>query len=571
MKKTLKFIGITALAAVIGFMAASCDNGTGGGSSPTSATYTSYDGDRTEYKLVITKAAGRAAYNPKSGDSYKLTITFINGDIKISTGTVESVTSVAIKLKPNGGETTVTVTVSSTGNTIISFSADIPINGGEEEVEKPGTLTPTDPGGEQPPAHTHVWGAWTQTKAPTETTDGEETRVCSLDPTHKETRILYATGTPGLEFGPVFTNNLMFVGYGVITAGTATSGAVYIPAYHRIDANVYEPVTAISSAFVGTSITSITIPASVTDISSTAFNGCRSLTNITVTAGNPNFSSEGGILYNKAKTELLDYPSASGNVTISSNVKSIGENAFAVCDSLTSITIPTSVTSIGNMAFAGCESLTSITIPASVTSIGENAFIRCTSLTSITIPASITSIGKDAFHSCSNLTSINVASNNPNYASEGGIFYNKAKTELIQAPQGISGSVTIPASVTSIGEWAFFRCSLTSITIPSSVTSIGAFAFSQCSSLTTVTFAEGSRLETFGVQEAFAYCTSLTSITIPASVTDAGWRTFGDWTASQTIYVLGYASEEAADSAWNSWWRIYCNAVIKYWNGSAFI
>ena len=156
-----------------------------------------------------------------------------------------------------------------------------------------------------------------------------------------------------------------------------------------------------------------------------------------------------------------------------------------------------SVTSIGNYAFELCTSLTSITIPNSVTSIGKYAFDDCTSLTSITIPNSVTSIGDNAFEDCSSFT-----------------------------------SVTIPNSVTSIGEGTFFICtSLTSITIPNSVTSIGGETFNGCSSLKTV-ICEAVEVPELGVR-VFRYMPlSEATLYVPAQSLDDykaadQWKEFG--------------------------------------------
>ena len=96
------------------------------------------------------------------------------------------------------------------------------------------------------------------------------------------------------------------------------------------------------------------------------------------------------------------------SVTIPYGVTHIGERAFQDCKSLTSVTIPNSVTHIGERAFDGCSALTSVTIPYGVTHIGESAFHKCSAITSVTIPNSVTSIGEGAFCGCTSLRSITI-------------------------------------------------------------------------------------------------------------------------------------------------------------------
>lgn len=246
------------------------------------------------------------------------------------------------------------------------------------------------------------------------------------------------------------------------------------------------PVTTIgNAAFRDSSVTSVTIPDSVTEIGANAFAGCTNLTSVnyiggdwsklTIQSGNPAVEDAAKdaaneqlfdfeFILNNTAVIVTRYNGTAADVTIPSRYKgkpvTMIDHAAFFNSVVTSVTIPDSVTSIDDNAFGFCSQLTNISIPNSVTYIGFSAFAHCTSLKSITLPSSLSSISEALFSGCSQLTTIH-----------------------------------IPDSVPSIQSYAFYHCrNLETIRIPVSVTLIETDAFAGCPSSMTVTYS-GSKTQ----------------------------------------------------------------------------
>lgn len=313
------------------------------------------------------------------------------------------------------------------------------------------------------------------------------------------------------------------------------------------------------NVFTGCTLFSLILPNSITKIGSMAFHYCSGLTSVTIPNSVENIGHCAFWYCDKLvsltipnSVTIIEGQAFEGcagitSITIPNSVTSIGYCAFSKCSSLSSIivesdnsiydsrndcnaiietatntlvqgckntTIPNSVVSVGSNAFEGCTDLISITIPNSVTSIGEASFFN-SGLKSITIPNSVTKIDRAAFSNCSRLTSIVVESGNSKYDSRNGCnaIVETASNTLIYGCK----CTTIPNSVTTIGEYAFWGCSdLTSITIPNTVTNIEGDAFYMCNGLLSISIPNSiTNIKRF----TFYGCNSLTSISIPNSVT----------------------------------------------------
>ena len=261
-----------------------------------------------------------------------------------------------------------------------------------------------------------------------------------------------------------------------IEAYTGNDGTVLSKSNAQYIANEMPKSSFVKINGISTNLTTVILPNSVTSIGIGAFTRCLNLKKIAL------------------PTQLLK----------------INDSAFSQCISLDSIIIPSNVKSIGDLAFSSCSGLTSFTFssPYSVTDIGSYTFQDCIKLNTITIPSSVVKIGDFAFVNSSCM--ISVDSNNVNYSSSEGVFFNKSQTNLISCPITKAGIYKIPNSVNTIEISAFQNCiNLVHITFPTSLTKINNVAFQNCIAIDSLSIS--SNVTFIGVN-AFQYCSGIINV-----------------------------------------------------------
>ena len=327
---------------------------------------------------------------------------------------------------------------------------------------------------------------WIYVEQPSKTTDGIKSLQCMICGRNFGEEIVYA-GSQNLKYeqNPDGT-------YYVSGVSRDEDMDIVIPEKYN-----GQPITGIGSEAITDGVVSLALNSYITSIDENAFEECRTLACITVSADNPSFCAVDGNLYSKDGKTLVKYAPAkpSKAFVVPDGVSAVGNSAFLNAKSLESIQFSQGLASVGKQAFAYCDALKSITFPEGLVSVGQGAFYHCLSLQTVYIPDSATEIGKFLFEYCRALESVTLPAGLREIPD--GTFFGCVLLQSVNIPANITRvgaksflgcyllqEIILPDGVQAIGESAFDSCEgLLRIHIPRSVTSIGNWAFEKCESL----------------------------------------------------------------------------------------
>lgn len=257
------------------------------------------------------------------------------------------------------------------------------------------------------------------------------------------------------------------------------------------------------------SLTSVTLPNSLTSIGSSGFSTCPGLRTITFP---PNLTLIGSYAF--SGTRLT-------SVTLPPSVRSVETGAFQNISSLLTVTFSSTSLSIGESAFQNATLLTSLVLPNGVSYIGTQAFFNC-GLQSVTIGSGLTSVGEGAFYKCSQITSFTVSPQNLYFSSNALGWFNKNFSILYMLLPNLTGTVTLPTSITEIARYATAFCKFSNLILNVGVATIQSNNINDCPLVTsvfisrTVTRISGLDSSSAGI---FNNCPLLTTITIDSANT----------------------------------------------------
>ena len=220
------------------------------------------------------------------------------------------------------------------------------------------------------------------------------------------------------------------------------------------------------------------------------------------------------------------------SLVLPNSVTELKYAAFMACDKLQSVTFGTGLKTIGTGAFSGCLTLPEIVIPDHVEYIGGSAFMNCQAATRVYIGSGVKHLADRAFQGVTALPAFEVAAGNTIVCAVDGVLFNMAKDTLIQFPGGKGSEYIVPAGVTAIGDASFYGCeNLTAITFPETLAYLGTASFVNCTGLTEVVLPNSVTK----IPMAFTHCTGLKHVTIGNAVTEIGLTAFSQCTALETF------------------------------------
>ena len=362
------------------------------------------------------------------------------------------------------------------------------------------------------------------------------------------------------------------------------------------------PVTAIGQgAFMySPTLKSVSIPACVTSIHTSAFVGCINLTDIKVDDKNEKYKSVEGVLYSRDGKLLISCPAGQqGEFKVPAGVSALSQDAFNMCVGITKIILSADVELIVPTCFASCESLTDFAVenskhfavdngvlytkdmkalvcypvakegayvmPETVEVIKDGAFFGSAKLSGITLSKKLSEIENGALSDIISLKKIECAEDNSFFTSNGGVLYNKNKTSLIVCPTGSVGVFNIPAGVKTVGSYAFKNCTeLSDVYIPLSVTTIEKYAFYGTDGIGTIILPPDVKVVG---DYAFDKCSNL-RVFAPSEITSLGKTDGGvtilcekGSTTEINASAQGYMTEDITYSASNSGMAFYYGIV----------